>query len=477
MSENNNHAVATRSVAQRRTDALLDGPAGDVPEDRGAEERFLACCLLGGAESTAEGMELLKSGHFYGEDCRRAFDILAAMLGNSAEINEPTFLKAWRETFSDSSEKPFIHLIREVMDKIPSQAMIAHYADEIAEAAKRRRLFFSAHGILGNIGDRTKSVDALIAAAENDLLVQDISSVPYFNGAGCASALIDDLEARHARQGQPTGILTGFVDLDNKIDGLQAGEQTVIGARPGIGKTAIGLCIANRACLQDGIPTLFVTLEMNKEALLRRLVSINCSVPMFTLRKGCFTEEHMPKIVAFHQKIHHSKLHVLDAVGGADDQELGAAIRRKIRQHGIKLVVVDYLQKVRAAKSHEKRTYEVAQVSGTLKGIAARCNVAMVTLAQLNRESEKTTGQFPRLGDLADSGQIERDADLVLLLHRNRDEANGEAALFISKNRDGEMGVVPLIFDGRHCRFTSKSKIADEDVPPPQNVLPLEQPV
>lgn len=469
---------SNRSVHQRRTDALIDvTAAGEAPNDREAEERFIACCLLGGSESTAAGMELLRAEHLYSEDCRRAFGILTTMLGAVDTINMATFLTAWRTTFNDHSEKVFMKVQMGVIDKIPSAAMIEHYACEIVEAANRRRLFFSAHGILGSLSDRTKTVDEILATAENDLLVQDISGVPYFDGKGCAAALLNDLEARHARQGQPTGIITGFVDLDNKIDGLQSGEQTVIAARPGIGKTAIGLCIANRACLQDGVPTLFVTLEMNKEALLRRLVAINCSIPMFTLRKGSFEADHFPKIQSFNQRLFASKLHVLDAVAGADDQELGAAIRRKIRQHGIRLVIVDYLQKVRAAQKHEKRTYEVAQVSGTLKAIASRCNVAMVTMAQLNRESEKTKGQTPKLSDLADSGQIERDADLVLLLHRDREEQASDALLILAKNRDGEMGFVPLVFDGKHCRFSSKSKISDEDVPQPQNVLPLEQPM
>jgi replicative DNA helicase len=130
-----------------------------------------------------------------------------------------------------------------------------------------------------------------------------------------------------------------------------------------------------------------------------------------------------------------------------------ATVRRAVRKWGVKLVLIDYLQKIHGSKSAEKRTYEIAEVSGRLKSIATECKVAVVSLAQLNRENEKEKGRSPKLTDLADSGQIERDADLVMLLNRDRSEKCGEAIIAIAKQRDGECGAVKLWYDGQYCRF------------------------
>lgn len=434
-----------------------DGPA--VPEDREAELRLVCCCLLGGAEITAEAMELVRPQLFFSKDCQEAFLTLGTMLAAGDEINSATFVTAWLKTISD---RGLPTEILNVLDSVPAPSMVSHYALLVTEAGARRRLFHTAHEILASINDRTRDVNDLLSQAENRLLSHDISNLETFDGPACRIALVDDLDARVARQGAPTGIVTGFTELDRKTDGLQRGEQTIIGARPSMGKTAIGLCVAARVCLGDGVPTLFVTLEMGKEALLRRMASIYCSIPMFALRKGSFNEADGERLVAFSNELSQSPFYVLDAAGGADDRELGAAIRRKIRRHGIQLVIIDYLQKIRASQRHEKRTYEVAAVSGLLKVTAVRSNVAMLTMAQLNRESEKTKGQPPRLIDLADSGQIERDADTVCLLHRERDNPDGDASLIVAKNRDGEIGLIELTFDGRFCRFTNRTLHQEE---------------
>ena len=153
-------------------------------------------------------------------------------------------------------------------------------------------------------------------------------------------------------------------------------------------------------------------------------------------------------------KIANSPLWFLDGSSSQSVASITANVRRAVRKHGVRLVIVDYIQKVKAADKAEKRTYEVAEVSGKLKDIAVHTGVAMLCLAQLNRENEKEKGRTPRLSDLADSGQLERDADCVMLLDRDRREAKGEASIIIAKQRDGECGVVKLWYDGQFCRFT-----------------------
>lgn len=236
-------------------------------------------------------------------------------------------------------------------------------------------------------------------------------------------------------------------------DGLQLGEMTLIAARPSIGKTAMATSIAAVACIERKVPTLLVTCEMSEKALMRRLVSTVASVPMQAIKTGQLNQNQMVKMTQAVSKISSSPLHFLDLSSNAKIGTITATVRRAARKHGVKLVILDYLQKVHASGKHEKRTYEVAEVSGALKACAVATQTAMLCLAQLNRESEKEKGRKPRLSDLADSGQIERDADTVCLLDRNRSEPKGQAQLIIGKQRDGECGVIELYYDGQFCRF------------------------
>ena len=156
-------------------------------------------------------------------------------------------------------------------------------------------------------------------------------------------------------------------------------------------------------------------------------------------------------------KVAGSPIYFVSGSGVSNIATITALIRRAVRKWGIKLVLIDYLGKINGSKTAEKRTYEIAEVSGKLKSLALDTKTAMVVLCQLNRESEKEKGRQPKLSDLADSGQLERDSDLVALLNRDRTEASGEAAIIIAKQRDGECGHVKLHYEGQFCRFTDPS--------------------
>jgi replicative DNA helicase len=175
---------------------------------------------------------------------------------------------------------------------------------------------------------------------------------------------------------------------------------------------------------------------------------------MQNLKSGNLSEGDMRSMTQASGKLASSPLWFLDGSSSQSIASITANIRRAVRKHKVRLVIIDYLQKVKAAEKSEKRTYEVAEVSGKLKDIAVQTGVALLSLAQLNRENEKDKGRQPRLTDLADSGQIERDADLVMLLDRDRKQSKGEASIVIAKQRDGECGLVKLWYDGQFCRFS-----------------------
>ena len=198
---------------------------------------------------------------------------------------------------------------------------------------------------------------------------------------------------------------------------------------------------------------------MSDESIVRRMVSSVGSVPMQSIKTGDLDQGGMKAMSTASGKIANSPIHFVSGSSISNISSVTAVIRRAVRKWKVQLVIIDYLQKIHGSRAAEKKTYEIAEVSGKLKAVATDTKTAIVALAQLNRENEKDKGRIPRLTDLADSGQIERDADLVLLLNRDRNEPQGEAVIAIAKQRDGECGLVNLWYEGQYCRFTDPSPI------------------
>lgn len=295
--------------------------------------------------------------------------------------------------------------------------------------------------------------DSLVDEVERKILTIENSKIQaVLDGKQSGLEMVNDLDSRFDLKGKLSGLSTGFRLLDYMTEGLQPGEHTVIGARPSQGKTALGLTILSHS-LWNGIPCLFVSLEMSIKALMRRMCAIKMKIPLKTIRKGDYTEGLMQKFMEFQAMLNKCPLHIHDAVDGCGIRDIASIVNRMVLKHGVKLVVVDYMQKIKPSERHEKRNYEVADVSGRLKAIAHNNNIHIITLAQLNRENVKTSkneaGRPPRLSDLADSGQIERDADTVCLIHRDENETK----LIVAKQRDGETGVVPLYFHKDYVEF------------------------
>lgn len=307
-------------------------------------------------------------------------------------------------------------------------------------------------------GDTATAIAGMELAAAKILTDLQATEKSHLSANELMCKVVDWIEHRHKTQGEMSGIATGFVDFDAITDGLQFHEHAIIAARPSIGKTQIALDIMRHVCIEAAMPlkALFISAEMRPEALLRRLIAAVSRVPLKAMKKGVLTEANFKAIIPARARISKAPMQFQDATAGIRASAVAARICSAAKQ-GVKLVIVDYLQKIRPDDRHEKRTYEVAQVSELLTAAARRSGVALLTLAQLNRESERDKGRPPRLSDLADSGQLERDADLVALLHRDRNESDGDASLIIAKQRDGETGMVKLHFTGQICRFDNST--------------------
>ena len=417
---------------------------------------MIGACLTGTIDTCSDALADIRSEWINQDDLRLTFDVIRTMVQSNQQPTIQELGKEWKKAYGQLP-MPF-EIWDKAMEACPSPANLPYFIKGITEAAHRRQLRDAGDRLIRESAMLTLHPDQIVSNAEAGLSIE-VSKETLSTSKQVAGNFIDQMQERFNRKGSLSGIATGFHWLDQKTDGLQLREMAIIAARPSIGKTAIAIAIAYKAAIQDKVPTLFVSLEMSKEAIFRRTVATIGSVSMQNLKSGDLTEGDMKSMMAASGKISSSPLWFLDGSSSHSISSITANVRRAVRKHQVRLVIVDYLQKVKAADRSEKRTYEVAEVSGKLKDIAVQTNVAMLCLAQLNRENEKDKGRQPRLTDLADSGQIERDADLVMLLDRDRKEPSGEAAIIIAKQRDGECGIVKLHYQGQFCRFTDPSPI------------------
>ena len=412
---------------------------------------LIGACLTGSLDTCADAFAEVKTEWIQTDTLRDTYEAIRSLTQQNRQPLLSELAKEWKK-LNGNQPIPFEDW-NKAMEICPSPANLPYYTKGIIEAAYRRQLRIAGDRLIRESAVLTLQPDQIVSNAESGLSIE-VSRETLSTSKQVAGSFIDQMQERFSRKGTLSGVTTGFHWLDQMTDGLQHREMALIAARPSIGKTAIAISIAEAAAVRAKIPTLFISLEMSKEAIFRRSVASIGSVPMQSLKSGNLSEGDMRSMSMAAGKIASSPLWFLDGSSSQSVASITANVRRAVRKHGVRLVIVDYIQKVKAADKAEKRTYEVAEVSGKLKDIAVQTGVAMLCLAQLNRENEKEKGRPPRLSDLADSGQLERDADCVMLLDRDRREAKGQASIIIAKQRDGECGVVKLWYDGQFCRFS-----------------------
>jgi replicative DNA helicase len=415
---------------------------------------LIGACLSGGSDVCHEVFAKIPTESFQNDNLRQIYEVAKGLVARTEPVNMTTVVKEWKRSMGQTPV-PF-EVLNKCDEFCPSPANHPEFAKAVLEAHHRRQLRFAGDRLMRDSAVSTLSVDQIVANAEAGITVE-ASKEEVQSCKSVVSRFIDSTQARFARKGELSGITSGFDRLDRMTDGFQFGELAVIAARPSIGKTAIAIAIARAAAIDHRVPTLFISLEMSDESIVRRMVSTVGSIPMQDIKTGQLDQGGMKAMSTASAKIAGSPIHFISGSGVSNIATITAVIRRAVRKWKVKLVLIDYLQKIHGSKSAEKKTYEIAEVSGKLKGVASDTNTAVIALAQLNRENEKDKGRVPRLTDLADSGQIERDADLVLLLNRERDQPQGEAVIAIAKQRDGECGLVPLWYEGKFCRFTENN--------------------
>jgi replicative DNA helicase len=351
--------------------------------------------------------------------------------------------------------------LHELIQSVPTAANAGYYAEIVAERAVLRRLVGAGTKIVqlgygqdGEVEDLVNQAQAEVYAVAERRTAED-----YVPLSQVMEGAMDEIEAAGHRGGGITGVPTGFYELDELTHGLHPGQMIVIAARPAVGKSTFALDFARSAAIKHKMATVFFSLEMGRNEIAMRLMSAEASIQLQDLRRGTLRDEQWSKIASVLGPLNESPLFIDDSPN-MSLMEIRAKCRRLKQQHDLKLVVLDYLQLMSSGKKVESRQQEVSEFSRALKLLAKELQVPVIALSQLNRGSEQRQDKRPMVSDLRESGSIEQDADMVILLHRedvyNKESPRaGEADILVAKHRNGPTKDIVVAFQGHYSRFAN----------------------
>lgn len=354
--------------------------------------------------------------------------------------------------------------LTELTNFVPTAAHVEQYADIVAQKALRRRLITASQDIVGLGYDESKQLRELIEEAETRLF--EVSQQHVKQSVISLEAILaesfDRLDDLHKDKQKIRGIPTGFKDLDNTLAGFQRSDLIILAARPSMGKTALALNFAHNVAVQSNQPVLIFSLEMSKEQLVDRLLSMESGVDAWALRTGNLTDADFEKIGQAMGTLSEAPIFIDDSPG-ITVSDLRTKARREAHQRELGLIIVDYLQLMSGGGRYGtegNRVQEISEISRGLKGVARELNVPVLALSQLSRSVESRSPQIPQLADLRESGSIEQDADVVAFIYREEyynpeTDRKKLTDLFIKKHRNGPTGGVEFYFDNEKQRFRS----------------------
>jgi replicative DNA helicase len=443
------------------------GPTERVPYDLTAELAVLGS-VLRDPRCLPEVSAHLVPDDFYAPRHRRLFQLMEDMERRSAGHCDAVSVAHEQERQGLAEELGGPAYLQEAALTVPSIAFLENHVRIVRDLAIRRALL-----------DAAAEVQRLVHSPEEDeigAVVERAETVLYRVGDRLVSRNAESMRELVDRQlaqllggaGQEQGLQTTFLDLDEK-HGFRPGDLIVLAARPGMGKTALALNLLERVALKEGKSVLMFSLEMPCDQLVMRLLSTHARIPHENLRRGRLTPEDKRRITLSGSALRDARVHI-DESSQPTLAEIRAKARRLRRDGAVDLIIVDYLQLLQARA--ESRQNEIALISRTLKSIARDLKVPLLALAQLNRKAEERTDHRPMLADLRESGAIEQDADLVLLLMREElygetDDNRDKAQVFVAKNRHGPTGEFTLRFDKRYMRFENFVNTGRERSAPP----------
>jgi replicative DNA helicase len=433
-----------------------------LPSNLEAERSILGAILLDD-KAVLSVFEILKPQDFYLESHRRVFEKMLQLMNSSRPIDLVT-LKDELQRASELESVGGAAYLASLTDGLPRALNIEHYAQIVKEKSTLRRLIqVSSETMARSYQDEDPAGEVL---AQIEKAIFDIAGQQFRTGFSAIPPVVSDvfkqIEELSNRKAPVTGLETGFVDLDRITAGLHPSDLVIVAARPGLGKTSLCLNIAEHVAIRKKKTVGIFSLEMSKEQLVKRLLCSESRIDASRVNTGYLNKEDWSRLSRAAGDLSETKIFI-DDMASITVAELRSKSRRLSLEHGLDLIIVDYLQLMSGSGARfENRTQEISQVSRGLKGVAKELNVPVIAVSQLSRAVESRTGEHrrPQLSDLRESGSIEQDADLVMFIYREdminpTEENNGLAELIIGKQRNGPTGTIQLAFSKQFTRFDS----------------------
>jgi len=444
------------------------------PQNIPAERAVLGAMLVN-PEAVAIAFEVLRDDPaelFYVDVHQHIFAAMIALFSNRVKVDEVTVAEQLVRDGHLEAAGGYSHLA-ELIGAAPLSSSVEYYAQIVLDNAILRKLITSCTRIASDAYTHEGEVSDLLDNAESAIF--KVAEYRQLTSITQVSELIEDtirrIEELKKSGSHVTGLATGFHELDMLLSGLQPSDMIVVAARPSVGKTALALNIARHVAVQLQKSALIYSLEMSKEQLMLRFFCMQGNLDFRGLREGYLSDKGFQRIQQAADKLSRAKIFI-DDTPNITVLDIRARARRHAQQHDLDLIIIDYLQLMSGRRRAESRQVEIAEISRGIKGLARELRLPVVALSQLSREAERDESGIPKLSHLRESGAIEQDADVVLMLALPRKEEEekikeGRIRLRVAKQRNGPTGKVDLLFDRRHQRFKSLAAPGRAPEPPP----------
>jgi replicative DNA helicase len=435
------------------------GSGGDrtPPQDMAAEQSVLGAMMIS-KDAIADVAEVLRGADFYRPSHETIHNAIIDLYGRGEPADMVTVAAELQRKgeLQRVGGAPYLHTIT---SSVPIAANASYYAGIVREKAILRRLVDAGTRIVqfGYAGEG--DVDDLVDQAQAEVyqVTDKRNTEDYAPLSEIMDGVLDEIEAIGNRDAGLYGVPTGFADLDDLTNGLHAGQMIIVAARPAVGKSTIALDLCRAASIHNNLTSVFFSLEMTKSEITMRLLSAEAKVPLNHIRNGQLSEDDWTKLARKMGEVSSAPVFIDDSPN-MTMMEIRAKARRLKQRHDLRLVVIDYMQLMTSGKKVESRQLEVSEFSRQIKLLAKELEVPIIALSQLNRGPEQRSDKRPMLSDLRESGSLEQDADMVILLHREdlyeRESTRpGEADLIVAKHRNGPTRDITVAFQGHYSRF------------------------
>jgi len=445
--------------------------AGRVPPHSTDAEQALLGGLMLRPTTLSDVMDNVSADSFYVGKHRKIFEAMLELF----QKNEPIDLVSVTNRLRDKeqlSQAGGASYLTELTNLVPASINIDYYAELVSRKSALRSLIVVGDELTQLGYTESEDIEQIMDDAEKKVFAITGNAGKNARFVGVKEILPEvweNMEKLSTMDSEIRGVPSGFVDLDNKLAGFQKSDLVILAARPSMGKTSLALDIARQATLHHDIPVGFFSLEMSAQSLVDRMLSAEAGVDSWKMRTGkALSEDDYTKIQEAMGRLSKAPLYI-DDQPGSTILRMRSIARRLKSDHGLGLIMVDYLQLILPGRRFDSMVNQITEISRSLKNLARELEVPVIALSQLSRAVEARGGK-PRLSDLRDSGAIEQDADVVMFIHRDKNEEGGgrsnSAEILIEKHRNGPTGVVPLYFDADKTSFISVDKADYEGMPP-----------